>query len=68
MRAVRKSGIRNLRGLKNIAWLTSRQLNRLADALKISRVRRRGVIFGKKHSPESAYVLLSRSDLTAGCY
>lgn len=59
MRAVRMPGIRRLRGLKNIAWLTSRQLNRLADALKISRVQKRGIIFDKKHSPESAYVLLS---------
>src|SRR5690242_18875570 len=59
MRAVRMPGIRNLRGLKNIAWLTSRRLNRLADALKISRVHKRGIIFDKKHSAESAYVLLS---------
>ncbi len=59
MRAVRASGIRGLRGLKNISWLTPRQLNRLADALMMSRVERRGVIFDEKHSPESAYVLLS---------
>lgn len=48
-----------MRGLKNIAWLTSRQLNRLADVLKVSRVPRRGIIFDKKKIPESAYVLLS---------
>ena len=59
MRAVRVSEIRRLRGLKNISWLTSRQLNRLADALTISRVAKRGIIFDEKHSPESAYVLLS---------
>ena len=59
MRAVRVSGIRRLRGLKNISWLTSRQLNRLADALTMSRVEKRGIIFDEKHSPESAYVLLS---------
>jgi CRP-like cAMP-binding protein len=59
MRAVRVSGIRRLRGLKNISWLTSRQLNRLADALMISRVEKRGIIFDEKRSPESAYVLLS---------
>src|ERR1039458_7340520 len=59
MRTVRVSGIRRLRGLKNISWLTSRQLNRLADALMMSRVEKRGTIFDEKHSPESAYVLLS---------
>jgi CRP-like cAMP-binding protein len=59
MRAVRVSGIRRLRGLKNISWLTSRQLNRLADALLMSRVKKRGIIFNEKRSPESAYVLLS---------
>jgi CRP/FNR family transcriptional regulator, anaerobic regulatory protein len=59
MRAVRESGIRTLRGLKNISWLTSRQLNRLADALMMSRVEKHGIIFDERHSPESAYVLLS---------
>lgn len=59
MRAVRVSEIRRLRGLKNIAWLTSRQLNRLADALMMSRVKKRGIIFNEKRTPESAYVLLS---------
>jgi len=59
MRAVRGSRSQNLRGLKNISWLTPRQLNRLADALVISRVPKRGIIFNKKHSAESAYVLLA---------
>ena len=59
MRAEQASGIRRLRGLKNISWLTARQLNRLADALTMSRVKKRGVIFARRHSPESAYVLLS---------
>ncbi len=59
MRAVRVSAIRRLRGLKNISWLTSRQLNRLADALTISRVEKHGIIFDEEHSPESAFVLLS---------
>ncbi len=59
MRAARVSGVRRLRELKNISWLTSRQLNRLAEALTISRVKRRVVIFDESHSPESAYVLLS---------
>jgi CRP/FNR family transcriptional regulator, cyclic AMP receptor protein len=59
MRAGRVSGIRRLRGLKNISWLTSRQLNRLVDALSLSRVEKRDIIFDEKHSPESAYLLLS---------
>src|SRR6266478_6197569 len=59
MHAARASGIRKLRGLKNISWLTSRQLNRVADALTMSRVEKRGIIFDEKDSPESAYVLLS---------
>ena len=48
-----------MRGLKNISWLTSRQLSKLADALTLSRVEKRGIIFDEKHSPESAYILLS---------
>ena len=56
---MRASEIRRLRGLKNISWLTSRQLNRLAEALNMSQVKRRGTVFDKKRSPEAAYVLLS---------
>jgi CRP-like cAMP-binding protein len=62
MGAVRVLGIRRLRGLKalkNISWLTSRQLTRLAKALTPSRVEKRGIIFDETHSPESAYVLLT---------
>jgi CRP-like cAMP-binding protein len=59
MRAGRGSGLRRLRGLKNISWLTSRQLNRLVDALSLNRVEKRDIIFDEKHSPESAYLLLS---------
>jgi CRP/FNR family transcriptional regulator len=59
MRAIRVSDIRRLRGLKNISWLTPRHLNRLADALTVTRVGKRGIIFEKRHSPEAAYVLLS---------
>jgi CRP-like cAMP-binding protein len=56
---VRVPSIRSLRGLKNISWLTARQLNRLADALTIERVEKRSIIFDEKDSPEAAYVLLS---------
>jgi CRP-like cAMP-binding protein len=59
MRATRASGIRRLRGLKNISWLTSRQITKLSDALTTTKVEKRGIIFGEEHSPESAYVLLT---------
>jgi CRP-like cAMP-binding protein len=59
MRAVQTSRNGRLRGLKNISWLTSRRRNRLADALEINQVRKGSIIFDKKRSPESAYVLLS---------
>jgi hypothetical protein len=54
MNAERAADIRNLRGLKNISWLSSRQLNRLSDALAISAVEKREIIIDDKHSPESA--------------
>src|SRR6202790_4354397 len=59
MNAGRAADIRNLRGLKNISWLSSRQLNRLAAALAVSAVEKREIIIDDKHSRESAYVLLS---------
>jgi CRP/FNR family transcriptional regulator, anaerobic regulatory protein len=59
MNAGRAADIRHLRGLKNISWLSSRQLNRLAAALSVSAVEKRAVIIAEKHSPESAYILLS---------
>ena len=59
MRAARVSGLRSLRELRNMSWLTSLQLNRLLDALMISRVRKRAIIFDDKQSLESAYILLS---------
>ncbi|MGA8791338.1 hypothetical protein, partial [Candidatus Binatus sp.] len=59
MRRVRASGIRRLRGLKNISWLTARQLEKLAAALTVSMVEKRAIIFDEKHSPDSAYILLA---------
>lgn len=59
MRAGPVSEIRRLRGLKNISWLTSRQVNRLAEALTIKRVKVHGIIFDEKQSPECAFVLLA---------
>ncbi len=48
-----------LGGLGNISWLTSRQLDKLAGALTVSTVEKRGVISDDKTPPEAAYVLLS---------
>jgi CRP-like cAMP-binding protein len=59
MDAERAADIRNLRGLKNISWLSSRQLNRLAAALSMNEVEKREIIIDDKHSPETAYILLS---------
>src|ERR1700730_12766691 len=57
MDAVRASEIRRLRGLKNISWLTPRQLTRLVKALTLSRIAKRGIILDEKTSPQSAFVL-----------
>src|SRR6202030_3355632 len=59
MSTVRASNARKLRGLKNISWLNARQLDKLYNALTISIVEKRGIIFDEKHPPNSAYILLS---------
>jgi CRP/FNR family transcriptional regulator len=59
MRAVRSSAIRRLRGLRNISWLTARQLEKLSNALTVSTVEKRAIIFDEKHTPDSAYILLA---------
>jgi len=59
MEARRTAKVRSLRGLKNISWLSSPLLNRVAAALSISTVEKREIIIDDKHSPESAYILLS---------
>src|ERR1700688_3148737 len=59
MSTVRASNARKLRGLKNISWLNTRQLDKLYNALRISIVEERGIIFDEKHTPNSAYILLS---------
>jgi CRP-like cAMP-binding protein len=58
MRRVRASGIRRLRGLKNISWLTAPQLEKLSDAMMVSTVEKRAIIFDEKHSPDSSCILL----------
>src|ERR1700730_2712730 len=55
----RSAGIRRLLVLKNISWLSARQLNRLAAALTVTTADKREIIIDEKHSPESAYVLLT---------
>jgi CRP/FNR family transcriptional regulator len=59
MISVRASGPRRLEGLKNISWLTAPQLDKLSNALTVSTVEKRGIIFDEKHSPDSAYILLA---------
>ena len=59
MASASKLGNRRLRGLGNISWLTSRQLDKLAGALTVSIVERRGVISEEKNSADLAYVLLA---------
>jgi len=59
MSPARVSGSRSLRGLKNISWLTARQLDRLFSALKMSVIEKRSTIFDDKHTPDSAFILLA---------
>jgi CRP-like cAMP-binding protein len=59
MSTLRASNARKLRGLKNISWLNTRQLDKLYNALTISIVEKRGIIFDDKHTPDAAYILLS---------
>jgi len=59
MNPERTAEVRNLRGLKNISWLSSQQINRLAAALAMSAFKKRGIIIDGKCSSESAYILLS---------
>ncbi|MGB0059881.1 hypothetical protein, partial [Candidatus Binatus sp.] len=59
MPATRISATRRLRGLKNISWLSARQLDRLSNALTVSVVEKRGIIIDEKHSHDTAFVLLA---------
>jgi CRP/FNR family transcriptional regulator len=59
MPIARASGTRKLRGLKNISWLSGRQLDRLSNGLTVSMAEKRAIIFDEKHSPDSAYILLA---------
>lgn len=59
MAVQRATGIRKLRGLKNISWLSPRQLTRLAAALVVTSVEKREIIIAERHPAEASYVLLS---------
>ena len=59
MPSARVSSTRRLRGLKNISWLSGRQLDRLSNGLTVNIVEKRAIIFDEKHSPDSAYILLA---------
>jgi hypothetical protein len=59
MTATRVSEVRKLKGLKNISWLTARQLNKIAGALSVNQTEKRGQIFDEKDSSDCCYVLLS---------
>jgi hypothetical protein len=51
--------VQNLKALASISWLTAYQLEKLADALTVTRHEKRGIIFSDKFFSESAYILLS---------
>src|SRR5258705_3315790 len=59
MSTARASAVRRLRGLGNISWLTSRQLDKLAGALIVSTIEKHSVISEEKNTNGTAYVLLS---------
>src|SRR6202162_2008639 len=59
MTPARASGIRRLRCLKNISWLTARQLDRLSSALTVSVIEKRAIIIDEKHSHDTAFILLT---------
>ena len=48
-----------LRVLKNISWLTKRQSERLAQALRVSEIEKDGTIFAANESPECMHILVA---------
>jgi CRP-like cAMP-binding protein len=57
--SARSRRVRSLKALASISWLTARQLEKLADALTVTRHEKRSTIFSDKSLSESAYILLS---------
>jgi hypothetical protein len=52
-------GHRSLKGFKNLSWLKSSQLSKLANAMSVSRIERREIIFDEGSATDTAYILLS---------
>jgi CRP/FNR family cyclic AMP-dependent transcriptional regulator len=50
---------RSLKALKNMSWLTRRQIQRLVGALTLSRLDKGSILFDENDSGDSAYILLS---------
>jgi len=59
MAAGRASARQMLASLKNISWLTARQLDNLSSALTVSAVEKYGIIFDEQSAPDSVYILLA---------
>jgi len=59
MRTAELSQLRSLRGLKNISWLTKRQLDKLAAVVTVTTFDKRAIIFDESKTSEAAYILLS---------
>src|SRR5580700_2746455 len=59
MKSARAARARMLGALANISWLAAGQLEKVANALTVTRYEKRSTIFSDKSSSESAYILLS---------
>ena len=59
MRQPRSLRVRSLKGLANISWLSTEQLEKLAAALTVTRHEKRGTVFSDKFPSDTAYILLS---------
>src|ERR1700690_814605 len=57
--SARARRVRSFKALSSISWLTARQREKLADALTVTRHKKRSIIFSDKSFSESAYILLS---------
>jgi len=59
MKLAKVSHAQTLRGLKNISWLTTRQLGKVAAGLNVSMFEKRSQIFDERDNSNWCYVLLS---------
>jgi hypothetical protein len=52
--------VRKLKGLRNLSWLTAPQLTKIALAISVSAIEKRGIIFDHSDDPDvSAYIILA---------